>query len=228
MDECLVPPVSREAKDPIRRLHACRAVELHGGLAAQEQRQHCTRARTRVSHRSAGASASPSTRNSRARKGSSPWLDGPPGPARKAAHRSQGDEEDLSLVTGTDAPGVALPGGGAGAAYKSPLGKLSKLIATLNEKFRMNLTDADKVWFQQQKQAVKDNRNARVVALNNDRDQYSVVLDKIAENAIIERHESNGQLFNAYFEKPGFREALMEYLASSYDEIRDEDASSPT
>jgi hypothetical protein len=51
------------------------------------------------------------------------------------------------------------------------------------------------------------------------------MLEKIAEDAIIERNESNGQLSNAYFEKPGFREALMEYLASSYDEIRQDDAS---
>jgi type I restriction enzyme, R subunit len=138
---------------------------------------------------------------------------------------AQGTEVDLSLDKGSDEPGVALPGGGTGAAYASPTGKLSELIATLNEKFGMNLTDADKVWFEQQKQAVKANETARVVALNNDRDQYGVVLEKIAEDAIIERHESNGQLFNAYFEKPGFREALMECLASSYDEIRDEDAS---
>jgi type I restriction enzyme, R subunit len=65
----------------------------------------------------------------------------------------------------------------------------------------------------------------RVVALNNDRDQYRVVMEKRAEDSIIERHEANGQLFNALFEKPGFREALMEYLATSYEEIREEDAS---
>jgi hypothetical protein len=39
-------------------------------------------------------------------------------------------------------------------------------------------------------------------ALNNDRDQYRVVLEKFAENAIVDRHESNGQLFNAFFESP--------------------------
>ncbi|MEP6528188.1 MAG: hypothetical protein ABJA86_13615 [Nocardioidaceae bacterium] len=122
-------------------------------------------------------------------------------------------------------PGIALPGGGTGPMYESPIGKLSELIAILNERFGMTLIDADKVWFERQKQAVKDNGPARVVALNNDRDQYRVVLEKIAENAIIDRHESSGQLFNAYFEKPGFREALMEYLAGSYDEIRGEDAS---
>jgi type I restriction enzyme, R subunit len=138
---------------------------------------------------------------------------------------AQGDETNWSLVTGSDEPGVALPGGGAGAAYESPTGKLSELIATLNEKFGMNLTDADKVWFEQQKQAVKDNETARVVALNNDRDGYNVVLQKYAETKIVDRHEPNGQLFAAFFEKPGFREMLINYLSGSYDEIRDEDAS---
>jgi type I restriction enzyme R subunit len=138
---------------------------------------------------------------------------------------AQAEEENLSLTAGSDEPGMALPGGGTGKLYESPMGKLSELIDNLNQKFGMNLTDADKVWFEQQMQAVKDNRTARIVALNNDRDQYRVVLEKLAEDAIVERHESNGELFSAFFEKPGFRDALMEYLASSYDEIREEDAS---
>jgi type I restriction enzyme R subunit len=138
---------------------------------------------------------------------------------------AQGSEENLSLTTGNDEPGVALPGGGVGKAYESPTERLSELIATLNQKFGMNLTDADKVWFEQQLAAIKENEHARVVALNNDREQYQVVLEKIAEDAIIDRHESNGQLFNAFFEKPGFREALLAFLAGSYDEIRDEEAS---
>ncbi|MGI8761472.1 MAG: type I restriction enzyme subunit R domain-containing protein [Jatrophihabitantaceae bacterium] len=138
---------------------------------------------------------------------------------------AQGEEENLALTTGTDEPGVALPGGGTGKAYESPTEKLSQLIDNLNQRYGMNLDDADKVWFEQQKQAIKDNEKVRVVALNNDRDQYRVVLERIAEDAIVDRHESNGQLFNAFFEKPGFRDALMTYLAGSYDEIRDEDAS---
>jgi type I restriction enzyme R subunit len=73
--------------------------------------------------------------------------------------------------------------------------------------------------------AGKSDEQMRVVALNNDRDQYGVVLQQKAESMIVDRHEANGQLFNAFFEKPGFRDALMRYLAESYDEIRDEDAS---
>ena len=87
----------------------------------------------------------------------------------------------------------------------------------------MNLGEADLVWFEQQKQAIKSDEQMRVVALNNDRDQYGVVLQKKAEDMIVDRHEANGQLFNAFFEKPGFRDALIKYLAESYDEIRDEE-----
>ena len=47
------------------------------------------------------------------------------------------------------------------------------------------------------------------------------VLEKHAEEAIIDRHESNGMLFNAFFEKPGFREALLKYLGTAYEEIRE-------
>ncbi|MDT0261813.1 type I restriction endonuclease subunit R [Jatrophihabitans lederbergiae] len=138
---------------------------------------------------------------------------------------AQGEEENLSLTTGTDEPGVALPGGGTGKAYESPMEKLSQLIEHLNQRYGMNLDDADRVWFEQQKQAIKSDEQMRVVALNNDRDQYGVVLQKKAESMIVDRHEANGQLFNAFFEKPSFREALLKYLAESYDEIRDEDVS---
>ncbi len=138
---------------------------------------------------------------------------------------AQAHEEDLSLASGTDRPAVALPGDGAGKMFDEPMEKLSALIATLNDRFGMNLTDADQVWFEQQKAAVKQDESLRVVALNNDRDQYRIVMEKRADDAIVDRHESNGELFDAYFSKPGFREALLEYLASSYDEIRDETAS---
>ena len=64
-------------------------------------------------------------------------------------------EEDLSLTRGSDEPGVALPGGGAGVQHEQPTEPLSVLIETLNERFGMSLTEADRVWFEQQKQAIK-------------------------------------------------------------------------
>jgi type I restriction enzyme, R subunit len=129
------------------------------------------------------------------------------------------------LTSGTDEAGVALPGGGTGKAYESPMEKLSQLIENLNQRYGMNLGEADMVWFRQQKQAIKDDDRIRVVALNNDRDNFTVELEKYAEERIVDRHEANGQLFAAFFEKPGFRELLIKYLSGSYDEIHEESAS---
>jgi type I restriction enzyme R subunit len=111
------------------------------------------------------------------------------------------------------------------ASYESPIGKLSQLIATLNEKFGMNLGDADQIWVEQQKQVVMDDESLKTVALNNDREQYQVVLEKKAEDLILDRHEANGELFSAFFERPGVRAAFLKYLADSYDEFRGKDAS---
>jgi type I restriction enzyme R subunit len=131
-------------------------------------------------------------------------------------------EVDASLDEGDETAGSAFTGEGRGRENDPPRERLSILIEQLNERFGMTLTDADKVWFEQQKQAVKDSDEARVVALNNDRDAFRLWLERFASDAIIDRHEANGTLFNAFFEKPGFAQALLDYLAGSYDEIRAE------
>jgi type I restriction enzyme R subunit len=133
---------------------------------------------------------------------------------------AQGVEEDLSLERGTEEPGTALPGGGAGKLVEEPKDKLSALVDSLNERFGLNLGDADKLWFEQQRAAVLASDEMRNVALHNDREQYNLELDREAENFVVERHEANGKMFGAFFEKPGFRDALLQHLADTYDEIR--------
>ena len=134
-------------------------------------------------------------------------------------------EEVLSLERGTDEPGNAFTGGGQGKQVEPPTDLLSAIIGKLNDQFGMNLTDADRIWFEQQKQTVLESDDARVVALNNDYDQFAIMLEKMAESMIVDRHQANGALFDAYFEKPGFREALLDYLGGAYHEIRQQGAS---
>jgi len=129
---------------------------------------------------------------------------------------------DLSLEEGTDEPGVALPGGGKGRQSETPMDKLSALIAGLNEKFGLDLTDADKVWFEQQKVTVASDDEMRVIALNNDKAQYKIALEHKAKHMIVERQEANGVLFDAFFSNPEFQVRLLDYLASTYEEFRAE------
>jgi hypothetical protein len=98
------------------------------------------------------------------------------------------------------------------------------LIDTLSERYGIDFTEADKVWADQQKQAIKDDPTLRAIALNNYEDNFRKALEKRADNAMIERHEANAVLFNAFFEKPGFWDAFIRFLAQAYPEIRDEEA----
>jgi type I restriction enzyme R subunit len=60
------------------------------------------------------------------------------------------------------------------------------------------------------------------VALNNDFDQYRIVLEKMADDMIIDRHQANGMLFDAYFAKPEVRAAFLSYLSQTYQDFRDQ------
>ena len=135
-------------------------------------------------------------------------------------NEATGTELNLSLNKGDDTPGHAFTGGGKGKQAEQPTDHLSVIIGKINDQFGMNLTDADRIWFEQQKQTVLENDDARIVALNNDYAQFRIMLEKLAEDMIVDRHQANGMLFDAYFEKPGFREALLEYLGGAYHEIR--------
>jgi type I restriction enzyme R subunit len=131
-------------------------------------------------------------------------------------------EADHSIDEGETEPGKSLPGEGAGRQHERPREHLSVLIDTLNQRYGMNLTDADKVWFEQQKSAIRTDPQMRAVALHNDRDNYLRVLQDRADAMILDRHQANGELFAAYFDKPGFREALLAAMAATYEEIRAE------
>ena len=133
-------------------------------------------------------------------------------------------EADMSIDEGTDTPGVALPGGAEGRTHEVPMEPLSELLHTLNDRYGIEFTDADMVWADQQKKVVKADPTLRAIALHNDEANFRRALDEYADAAIIERHEANTELFNAFFDKPGFRDAFITFLAQAYPEIRAEHA----
>lgn len=60
----------------------------------------------------------------------------------------------------------------------------------------------------------------RVIALNNDKTQYSIALEHKVKDMIIERHEGNGVLFDAFFSNPDFQRRVFDYMAGTYEEFR--------
>jgi len=130
--------------------------------------------------------------------------------------------EAAITLTGSDEPGVALPGEGKGALTEPELDKLSSLIAAMNERYGADLGEADKVWVDQQWVVVKQDEEMRDVALNNDRSQFEMVLEQKVKDLLIDRHDKNGVLFDLFFANPAFQVSLMRYLSGTYDEFRSE------
>jgi len=121
-------------------------------------------------------------------------------------------EQNASLSDGSDDP-LTGPGEGRGKQHEEPTDSLSALINALNERFGMNLTDADRIWFEQQEAHLREDDDVRVVALNNDFEQFKVFLEPRLQDGIIDRQEQNGVLFEAFFDKPEFRDAMQAWVS---------------
>jgi len=133
------------------------------------------------------------------------------------------EEENAALTEGSDDPGEALPGGGMGG-QEPVVDKLSELIERLNDKFGVGTTDADKVWFEQQRLEILADDELRVVALNNDRDHFEIVLRDKLPHHVAARHGENTRMFDLFFNKPGFQHMVVEYMGALYEEFREKSA----
>jgi type I restriction enzyme R subunit len=130
----------------------------------------------------------------------------------------KGDLHNVSLKTVTDEDSeiTGHTGEGRGKGHDEPLEKLSSIIEVLNEKFGLNLTDADQLFFEQIETEVANNTRAQDVALNNDLDQFMTVFDDLLEGVIIDRHTANDALLTAFLDKPEFRDALTRMIGNEF------------
>jgi type I restriction enzyme R subunit len=136
------------------------------------------------------------------------------------------EQQDLSLAPDPAEPLPGLPGEGRGAQHEEPKSLLSELIEALNQRFGLDLSEADRIWFEQQQAELGSDDDVRAVALHNDADQFAVYLKPRIEQAIVDRHQANGELFEAYFGSDERRELVDDFLIRSlYATIRGERAS---
>jgi len=113
-----------------------------------------------------------------------------------------GDVEDFTVAMTSGEGGVKLG--------DEPRDLLSTLIDTFNEKFGLNLGDADRIYLEQQLAAIMEDQELRTVALHNDRDSYRIALDKRADDIILEGHEANGVLFDKHITDDEFKTFLRQ------------------
>ncbi|MCT1435938.1 type I restriction endonuclease subunit R [Brachybacterium paraconglomeratum] len=129
-------------------------------------------------------------------------------------------EGSISLQ-GTDEPGDALPRDGKGPSTEPILDKLSALIAVMNEKYGADLGESDKIWVDQQWSVVMEDEEMRQVALHNDRAQFGLVLEEKIKELLLSRQDKNEELFSQFFTNADFQTMMLDYLAGTYDELRE-------
>ena len=122
----------------------------------------------------------------------------------------------ITNVSDEDSEIAGHTGEGRGKQHEEPIEKLSSIIDLLNERFGLNLTEADQLFFEQIETEVSSNERAQDVALNNDATQFMTVFDDILEGVIIDRHTANDALLTAFLDKPDFRHALTDMIGIEF------------
>jgi type I restriction enzyme R subunit len=123
--------------------------------------------------------------------------------------------EDLSLDQGTEEPLTPAININSSTGRMDDSELLSRLIEALNVRFGTNLTDADRVWFEQQQLHHANNPELKEVAIANDYDNFAMFFEPKIETDLIERHEANEDLFKAFFNQPDFKKMMTEALSRS-------------
>lgn len=72
----------------------------------------------------------------------------------------------------------------------------------------MNLTDADKILFDQQVQSMVEDGEVQDAARGNDFDQFSVFARKRLTLNLLKRHSANEDLVKAFLDVPEFKEMV--------------------
>lgn len=82
------------------------------------------------------------------------------------------------------------------------------------ESRRQDIRTPRKVWSEQQRLDIARDDELRVVALNNDRDAFGLVLKNRLPHHVAARHGENTKMFDPFFGNPGFQRLVVEYLAN--------------
>jgi predicted lipoprotein len=89
----------------------------------------------------------------------------------------------------------------------------------------LNLTEADRIWFEQQHAHLAASEEIREVALGNDFENFQIYLEPVIEGQVIDRHEANEVLFKSFFNQPEFQEMMIKSLAKNLYELFNKKAS---
>lgn len=90
--------------------------------------------------------------------------------------------------------------------------KLSTIINVLNDKYGTDFTEADKLFFDQIEEELFSDDELKQWAINNPPDAFKFPFDEMFITKLIERMDSNGEIFEKIMSNPEFKEDVSEWL----------------
>ena len=127
-------------------------------------------------------------------------------------------EEEAAYVTSPSEVGTGNP-----EEEKAPL---SEIIENLNDRFGTNLTDEDRLFFDQIRERAIRDEDIRRTAAANSLDKFSLGIREQIANLMIERMSENDAIVTQYMNDPDFQSVVFSVLSQSiYEAVHSADQS---
>ena len=110
---------------------------------------------------------------------------------------------EFGIDTTTEA-GISRP--------KDEKDKLSNIIKVLNDKHGTDFNDADKLFFEQIEEELYRDEDLKKRALNNPLDNFKYAFEEVFINKLIERMDSNQEIFDKIMENSEFKNDVKDWL----------------
>ncbi|MCA1693389.1 MAG: DEAD/DEAH box helicase family protein, partial [Actinobacteria bacterium] len=108
----------------------------------------------------------------------------------------------------------SLFGDGSGRQQEPDVEPLSQIVETLNERFGLNLGEADQLLFDQFEETWLADPEVAAQARNNTLDNFRLVFDRMFLNTVVGRMDDNEAIFKRILDDPEFQATLMDMYAS--------------
>ncbi len=120
-----------------------------------------------------------------------------------------------SLVLDADSAEITtIFGDGAGRQQDPDMEALSQIVDTLNERFGLNLNEADQLLFDQFEKTWLADPAVAAQARNNTLDNFRLVFDRTFLKTVIGRMDDNDAIYQRVLDDPEFSQALMDLYAT--------------
>jgi type I restriction enzyme R subunit len=129
-------------------------------------------------------------------------------------------EGSLALAAGVgEVKGIT--GGGKGKQHEPEVEPLSKIVAVLNERFGLDLGEADQLLFDQFEETWASDRQLTDQAQNNTLENFRLVFDPKFINTIVTRMDDNQAIFKQVLDDREFQDVLKDfYVRKMYSRLR--------